>query len=34
MRVITGLDGIREAVGEHLGYSEYQVVMSLARERR
>jgi acyl dehydratase len=26
MRVITGLDGIREAVGEHLGYSEYQVV--------
>jgi acyl dehydratase len=26
MRIITGLDGIRQAVGEHLGYSEYQVI--------
>jgi acyl dehydratase len=26
MRVLTGLDELRAAVGEHLGYSEYQVV--------
>jgi acyl dehydratase len=26
MRVLTGLDEIRAAAGEHLGYSEYQVI--------
>jgi acyl dehydratase len=26
MRIFTGLDEIRTAVGEHLGYSEYQVI--------
>jgi acyl dehydratase len=26
MRVFTGLDEVRAAVGEHLGYSDYQVV--------
>jgi acyl dehydratase len=26
MRVLTGLDEIRAAVGEHLGYSDYQVI--------
>jgi acyl dehydratase len=26
MRVFTGLDEVRAAVGEHLGYSDYQVI--------
>jgi hypothetical protein len=31
MRVFTGLGEVRAAVGEHLGYSDYQVITQSAR---